>query len=267
MNELFEAENGVWKMTNMILLRKGITQPEVETWTTHERNPGRLTWNLERMVCNRNLLFQGVIFRFHIKLWQGIKIGLPKRNVVFLAGYTTGSMGRLYIYIHENHKNQLILEMKSCQLEDVYIYLLIYHNNPTSHGCGKYRPGRSSHGIPVIRVTRRFRKKRQGSLEDVSTRGEDLIPLNPAKKVLQFIEKNCHLYPGRPNTSWGERCLKGFFWGFSHTSSPGVWKPRVREKNEICQVIQFVTFFHPLVGGHLTIPKRSQRIARYRGYI
>ena len=48
-----------------------------------KQHPGRLTWNLERMACDRNFLFQGVIFRFHVKLWQGIKIGLPKRNVVF----------------------------------------------------------------------------------------------------------------------------------------------------------------------------------------
>ena len=27
-----------------------------------------LTWNLKMMVCNRNLLFQGAIFRFHVKL-------------------------------------------------------------------------------------------------------------------------------------------------------------------------------------------------------
>ena len=30
-----------------------------------------LTWNLKMMVSKRNLLFQVVIFRFHVKLWEG----------------------------------------------------------------------------------------------------------------------------------------------------------------------------------------------------
>ena len=34
--------------------------------------PASLTWNLKMMVSIRNLLFQGVIFRFHVKLWEGI---------------------------------------------------------------------------------------------------------------------------------------------------------------------------------------------------
>ena len=29
-----------------------------------------LTWNLKMMVSKRNLLFQGAIFRFHVKLWE-----------------------------------------------------------------------------------------------------------------------------------------------------------------------------------------------------
>ena len=31
-----------------------------------EIHPKKLTWNLEMMVSNRNLLFQGSIFRFHV---------------------------------------------------------------------------------------------------------------------------------------------------------------------------------------------------------
>ena len=34
-------------------------------WTKHV-HPQKLTWNLEMMVSNRNLLFQGSIFRFHV---------------------------------------------------------------------------------------------------------------------------------------------------------------------------------------------------------
>ena len=30
-----------------------------------------LTWNLKMMVSKRNLLFQGAIFRFHVKFWEG----------------------------------------------------------------------------------------------------------------------------------------------------------------------------------------------------
>ena len=30
-----------------------------------------LTWNLKVMVSKRNLLFQGAIYRFHVKLWEG----------------------------------------------------------------------------------------------------------------------------------------------------------------------------------------------------
>ena len=32
----------------------------------HHLHPQKLTWNLEMMVSNRNLLFQGSIFRFHV---------------------------------------------------------------------------------------------------------------------------------------------------------------------------------------------------------
>jgi len=37
-----------------------------------EVHPRNLTWNLKMMVSNRNLLFQGLIFRFHDKLWGSI---------------------------------------------------------------------------------------------------------------------------------------------------------------------------------------------------
>ena len=33
---------------------------------SHILHPQKLTWNLEMMVSNRNLLFQGSIFRFHV---------------------------------------------------------------------------------------------------------------------------------------------------------------------------------------------------------
>ena len=35
-------------------------------------HPQSLTWNLKMMVSNRDILFQWLIFRFHVKLWEGI---------------------------------------------------------------------------------------------------------------------------------------------------------------------------------------------------
>ena len=37
--------------------------------------PRKLTWNLQMMVSNRNLLFQGFIFRFHTS-FPGVKLGM-----------------------------------------------------------------------------------------------------------------------------------------------------------------------------------------------
>ena len=37
-----------------------------EIWIEKRLHPRKLTWNLEMMVSNRNLLFQGSIFRFHV---------------------------------------------------------------------------------------------------------------------------------------------------------------------------------------------------------
>ena len=42
-------------------------------------HPQSLTWNLKMMVSNRNLLFQGLTFRFHVKL-QGCNIFLMDWN-------------------------------------------------------------------------------------------------------------------------------------------------------------------------------------------
>ena len=39
---------------------------EVKDPWASELHPQKLTWNLEMMVSNRNLLFQGSIFRFHV---------------------------------------------------------------------------------------------------------------------------------------------------------------------------------------------------------
>ena len=56
----------------------------------------KLTWNLEMMVSNRNLIFQGSIFRFHVNLpgrtlspmnpWVQWKMGPPKWKDINIRG-------------------------------------------------------------------------------------------------------------------------------------------------------------------------------------
>ena len=43
---------------------------------THIPSPS-LTWKLNMIVSRRNLVFQGAIFRFHVRLWEGT---LPETN-------------------------------------------------------------------------------------------------------------------------------------------------------------------------------------------
>ena len=47
--------------------------------------PQKLTWNLEMMVSNRNLLFQGAIFRFHVCFLGMYFLRTP--TLVFGANY------------------------------------------------------------------------------------------------------------------------------------------------------------------------------------
>ena len=50
---------------------------------------GKLTWNLKMMISNRNLLFQGFIFRFHV-IFRGCKPGKsPSGKLTWLAGKQT----------------------------------------------------------------------------------------------------------------------------------------------------------------------------------
>ena len=51
-------------------------------------HPQKLTWNLEMMVSNRNLLFQGSIFRFHV-CFGGCKF----RNLQVVLTKTQGALG------------------------------------------------------------------------------------------------------------------------------------------------------------------------------
>ena len=49
---------------------------KTKTWSLLPRN---LTWNLKMMVSKRNLLFQGLLFRFHVK-FQGCISSIPVRT-------------------------------------------------------------------------------------------------------------------------------------------------------------------------------------------
>ena len=48
---------------------------------TSKIHPQKLTWNLEMMVSNRNLLFQGSIFRWTMFVLGGVRL-FPPRNVL-----------------------------------------------------------------------------------------------------------------------------------------------------------------------------------------
>ena len=52
----------------MPFVTQGLWRGSARWWVvnTDFLHPGKLTWNLKRMVSKRNLLFQGSIFRFHI---------------------------------------------------------------------------------------------------------------------------------------------------------------------------------------------------------
>ena len=74
--------------------------------------PPKLTWNLEMMVSNRNLLFQGSIFRFHV-CFGGVYIFI---SVIFL--------GKLYIFStshsHRFQKNrEVLLRLSNMELVDL----------------------------------------------------------------------------------------------------------------------------------------------------
>ena len=61
----------------------------------HGIHPKKLTWNLEMMVSNRNLLFQGSIFRFHVCFWgcisQIFQHYQPPRKFFSQRVYASGS--------------------------------------------------------------------------------------------------------------------------------------------------------------------------------
>ena len=60
-----------WSFSNDWVVVSNIFCFHPETWGRFPfwLHPQKLTWNLEMMVSNRNLLFQRSIFRFHVNFW------------------------------------------------------------------------------------------------------------------------------------------------------------------------------------------------------
>ena len=113
------------------------------TWIIGSLHPGSLTWNLKMMVSIRNLLFQGLIFRFHVKFrgsigsfsWRPtgfmvqvddrwviigsswVIIGLIGINVSFSwrvpNSYSLLEMGLLCLLCHVFHNEVLITQLFS----------------------------------------------------------------------------------------------------------------------------------------------------------
>ncbi len=89
-------------------------------------HPRSLTCNLKMMVSERNLLFQWLIFRFHLKL-QGVE---STKNIASL---------RLCDFpLFETNKNSVGLDSISHDgsMGLVYIYLFIYHKKSAIHPHG-----------------------------------------------------------------------------------------------------------------------------------
>ena len=82
-------------------------RPDIAPPRTHSLPSPILTWNLKMMVSKRNLLFQGAIFRFHVKLLEGrstnlSQVSLPTAHPHFLQ-LLVGS--KHILHKHLGHKN------------------------------------------------------------------------------------------------------------------------------------------------------------------
>ena len=58
------------RCSNWILIFQQVFMSSFTEWK-YLHSPS-LTWNLKMMVSKRDLLFQGTISRFHVKLWEGV---------------------------------------------------------------------------------------------------------------------------------------------------------------------------------------------------
>ena len=114
-------------------------------------HPRSLTWNLKMMVSNRNLLFQGLIFRFHVNL-QGCNMN--HRHDAQLYTWRTQCTGIIdciwcTVWLHDDmtgseHDNTMhndLTDMKYIwyDINDIYIWYLygqtIYTNVSTYMMC------------------------------------------------------------------------------------------------------------------------------------
>ena len=79
----------------------------------HEIHSPSLTWNLKMMVSKRNLLFQGAIFRFHVKLWEGMFFEV---SVVFFVNRQGYNMFQPESYGKGLGRLIILLTLSMCQL-------------------------------------------------------------------------------------------------------------------------------------------------------
>ena len=113
----------------------------------HPQIPQSLTWNLKMMVSNRNLLFQGLIFRFHVNL-QGctyftIHFYFPKWEFPHYKAthiFNTKNYADHHLTSHPGPKSDLleagpVATMKGIDpLQNVYMGVY-YFQGPPSQNC------------------------------------------------------------------------------------------------------------------------------------
>ena len=88
-------------------------------------HPQKLTWNLEMMVSNRNLLFQGSIFRFHV-CFGGCNV---------LGFYTSSGVRIFWIFVsHISHSITVV----ACVTWHTLIYMDLYTLILTHEAVFKY---------------------------------------------------------------------------------------------------------------------------------
>ena len=84
-------------------------------------HPQKITWNLEMMVSNRNLLFQGSIFRFHVCFGGCIEVF---HHLQWLRGpWGVGGSGQMIsISLSSLHMDWAVHILE----DNVYIYMYVY---------------------------------------------------------------------------------------------------------------------------------------------
>ena len=86
--------------------------------------PQSLTWNLKMMVSKRNLLFQGLIFRFHAKL-QGCKCPTPSSSPTLVQA------SKLVLLRFQVPRPENFTKLRSVTLDETYwLFIWLFHRDP-----------------------------------------------------------------------------------------------------------------------------------------